>query len=71
MFVKKVLKNFLYSLPASYVLMFHHIDDGSIVYNSRCVLDKDKFLSVLDSGLEFITIDEYVKFSRKNKDCCK
>ena len=48
--------------------MFHHIDDGNILQKSGCVLKLDKFIEILDSGIEFIYADTFSKFSRKNKN---
>ena len=56
--LKKLLKLCFYQLPAAYVLMFHHIDDGSIVAKSGCVLKKDEFIKILDSGLQFISMKD-------------
>lgn len=66
--MKKILKRIFYTLPASYTLMFHHIDGGNILQKSGCVLKLDKFIEILDSGMEFIDADTFSSFSRKNKN---
>ena len=68
--MKKLLKKIFYSLPASYTLMFHHIDDGKIIKKSGCVLDKDSFIKIVDSGLDFISIDELFNTSIKKRNKC-
>ena len=65
--MKKIIKHIFYRLPASYTLMFHHIDDGNIApKRSGCTLDFDKFIEILDSGLQFIDADTFCTFSRKS-----
>ena len=66
--IKKIIKRIFYKLPASYTLMFHHIDDGAIIKKSGCILALNKFAEILDSGLEFIDADAFVCFSRKNRN---
>lgn len=68
---KKCLKRMLwYILPSSTVLMFHHIDDGNIIRKSGCSLSKEKFISILDSGITFCTLEEYCKFTYSYKNPC-
>lgn len=62
------IKKLFYSLPASHVLMFHHIDDGNLNTQSKCVLDYDKFIEIIDSGLRFISVNQYLKFKFSNKN---
>lgn len=69
--VKKVAKRIIYSLiPSSYVLMFHHINDGNLIVKSGCILEYKSFLEIIDSGIEFISADEYIKFSLSNRNKC-
>ena len=65
--MKNKIKRIFFRLPASYTLMFHHIDDGDIIQKSGCILKKEPFLEILDSGLSFIDADSLVTFSRKNR----
>ena len=57
-------------LPSTTVLMFHHIDDGCINIKSGCKLSKESFLSILDSGIDFISMEEYAKFDFSAKNSC-
>ncbi len=50
--------------------MFHHIDNGNILPISKCVLSYGKFIGILDSGLQFTSIDEYSTFSKKSLNKC-
>ena len=68
--MRSFLRKCLYLCPSSYCLMFHHIDDGKIMKKSSCVLSIEKFIDILDSGIEFISVDEYVSFSGKTINKC-
>ena len=69
--IKNGVKRVLFSvLPSSTVLMFHHIDDGNIITKSGCRLKKEEFINLLDSGIPFISIDEYVRFHLSRKNPC-
>lgn len=69
--IRKLAKRILYSLiPSSYVLMFHHINDGNLVVKSGCILDYKHFLEIIDSGVDFISVDEYIKFSLSDRNKC-
>ena len=66
----KIIKEVFYKLKSSNILMFHHIDDGAIVQKSGCVLSKNKFLEILDSGLEFAAVIDLVKHRYRNSGKC-
>ena len=68
--MKRIIKSIFYKLPSSYILVFHHIDDGAIVQKSGCVLSKNKFLEILDSGLEFASVIDLVKHRYRNSGKC-
>lgn len=69
--IKRVIKRILFSyMPSATVLMFHHIDDGNIIQKSGCVLDKKKFLEMIDSGICFISIDEYFSYPYSKYNPC-
>lgn len=70
MFIKRILKKCLIRFSGSFCLMFHHIDNGEILQKSGCVLSYEKFVNILDSGLEFISVDEYIAFSKKSRNKC-
>lgn len=57
-------------LPSSTVLMFHHIDDGNIIVRSGCRLSKKSFVDILDSGISFISAEEYTQFVFSWKNPC-
>lgn len=56
MMIRKLMKKIFYNLPASYILMFHHIDNGNLIVKSGCILDKEKFIKIIDSGIEFASL---------------
>lgn len=66
----KIIKDVFYKLESSSILMFHHIDDGAIVQKSGCVLSINKFLEILDSGLEFASVIDLVKHRYRNSGKC-
>ena len=66
----KVVKDVFYKLESSNILMFHHIDDGAIVQKSGCVLSMNKFLEILDSGLEFVSVMDLLKYQHRNRGKC-
>lgn len=46
--MKKVLKSLFFRIPASYVLMLHHVDDGNITPVSDCIIQYDQFVNSLN-----------------------
>ena len=70
MHIKTLIKKWLFRRSSSYCLMFHHVNDGNICVKSGCVLSHQNFVDILDSGLEFISTDEYVSFSKKSRNKC-
>ena len=69
--IKKVAKRIIYSLiPSSYVLMFHQINDGNLIVKSGCILKYESFIEIVDSGINFISVDEYSKFSLSDRNKC-
>lgn len=68
---KQLIKKAVFSgLPSSTVLMFHHIDDGNIIVRSGCRLSKKSFVDILDSGISFISAEEYTQFVFSWKNPC-
>ena len=60
---KQLIKKMAFNLlPSSTALMFHHIDDGNIIVKSGCKLKKNSFIDIIDSGIPFISIEEYTQF---------
>ena len=68
--IKKILKKLFYRLPCSYAIMLHHVDNGTMVQKSSCVLAYDKFVELIDSGIRFISMDEYLTFSAATSNAC-
>lgn len=62
--MKKILKKIFYSLPSSYVIMFHHIDNGGIVQKSGCKLDYFDFIKIIESNLNFVNVPNFFKFKK-------
>lgn len=50
-------------------MMFHHINDGKIIKKSRCVFSYNDFIAVLESGLEFVAIENILTAKQKFKKC--
>jgi len=46
--IKKIGKKAVFSLPSSYVLMFHHVTSTPEIKCSGCLLDTDKFYKQID-----------------------
>lgn len=68
---KRLIKKMAFDfLPSSTVLMFHHIDDGNIIVRSGCRLSKKSFVDILDSGISFISAEEYTQFVFSWKNPC-
>lgn len=65
--MKKIIKNIFYKLPSSYILMFHHIDDGKIIRKSGCVLDYNDFLDIINSSIQFTNTIDIIKKHIKYK----
>lgn len=69
--IKKAIKRIVFaSLPCVTVLMFHHIDDGKLIVKSGCHLSKSRFIEILDSGIPFISMEEYVRFPFSMRNPC-
>ena len=69
--IKKAIKKIVFaSLPCTTALMFHHIDDGNVIEKSGCRLQKDAFLRILDSGIPFISMEEYLQFPLSRRNPC-
>lgn len=69
--VKQLIKKMVFDiLPSSTVLMFHHIDDGNIIERSGCRLNKNEFVNILDSGISFISAEEYTQFHWSRQNPC-
>lgn len=69
--VKQLIKKMaFYFLPSSTVLMFHHIDNGNIIVKSGCRMKLKSFVDILDSGVSFISAEEYTKFRLSWQNPC-
>ena len=60
----KFFRKYFYALPASYILMFHHIDNGSLIKRSGCMLNYQEFINLLDSGLQFISLHDLLSLKK-------
>lgn len=69
--VKRIVKRCVFNiLPSSSALMFHHIDDGQVTAKSGCILKKEAFINIIDSGISFISAEEYCQFHHNRKHPC-
>ena len=69
--VKQLIKKMAFDfLPSSTVLMFHHIDNGNIIVKSGCRMKINSFVDILDSGVSFISAEEYTKFRLSWQNPC-
>ena len=64
--MKKVLKSLFFRIPASYVLMLHHVDDGNITPVSDCIIQYDQFIRLLKQDRKFMQMSDYLSFKAQN-----
>lgn len=64
--MKKVLKSLFFRIPASYVLMLHHVDDGNITPVSDCIIQYDQFIRLLKQDRKFVQMSDYLTFKAQN-----
>lgn len=64
--MKKVLKSLYFRIPASYVLMLHHVDDGNITPVSDCIIQYDQFVKLLKPDRKFMKMSDYLTFKTQN-----
>ena len=64
--MKKVLKSLFFRIPASYVLMLHHVDDGNITPVSDCIIQYDQFIRLLKQERKFMQMSDYLTFKAQN-----
>ncbi len=64
--MKKVLKCLFFRIPASYVLMLHHVDDGNITPVSDCIIQYDQFIRLLKQDRKFMQMSDYLTFKAQN-----
>ena len=63
--IKRMLKNIVYRLPSSSVLMLHKVTDDDP--NSSFHVSKDNFYKLIDSFSDWATMDEVVLNKKKGK----
>lgn len=67
-FVKKFLRAVADKLPASYIVMFHHVEGDPLIKKSGCVLDSCKFVEFTDKYAAYCaSLNDVVKRRKKNK----
>ena len=64
--MKKVLKSLFFRIPASYVLMLHHVEDGNITPVSDCIIQYDQFIRLLKQDRKFMQMSDYLTFKAQN-----
>ena len=64
--MKKVLKSLFFRIPASYVLMVHHVDDGNITPLSDCIIQYDQFMKLFKQNRKFMRMSDYLTFKMRN-----
>lgn len=64
--MKKLLKSLFFRIPASYVLMLHHVDDGNITPVSDCIIQYDQFIRLLKQDRKFMQMSDYLTFKAQN-----
>ena len=64
--MKEVLKSLFSRIPASYVLMLHHVDDGNITPVSDCIIQYDQFMKLLKPDRKFMRMSDYLTFKTQN-----
>ena len=58
--IKEALKSVYHALPASYILMLHHVSSDPENKKSCCVLATSRFVELLDRDYNFCTVEEAV-----------
>ena len=48
MYLKKIIRDFLYLVPSSMILMFHHITENPMVKRSGCILSTELFYNQIE-----------------------
>jgi len=67
-FIKKTIKRFINEgLPASAILMFHHIEDNPVLCKSGCLLSFEKFKQFFEVFKDFDTLENVVKHPCRRK----
>lgn len=65
--VKKAARKIIYDLPASYVLMFHHVTDTPKIKCSGCLINTDKFYECIGMLSEFESLEKVLETPRNKK----
>lgn len=64
--MKRILKSLFFRIPASYVLMLHHVDDGNITPVSDCIIQYDQFMKLFKPERQFMQMSDYLTFKMQN-----
>lgn len=64
--MKRILKSLFFRIPASYVLMLHHVDDGNITPVSDCIIQYDRFMKLFKPERQFMQMSDYLTFKTQN-----
>lgn len=65
--IKNIGKKVVFSLPSSYVLMFHHVTSTPEIKCSGCMLDTDKFYNIVNLLSNFESLEIALKSPHKRK----
>lgn len=63
--IKKIGKKVVYSLPSSYVLMFHHVTSTPEIKCSGCMLDTNKFYDIVNMLSGFKSLEDVIQSPHK------
>ncbi len=65
--VKKTAKYFLYKIPSSAVVMFHHVSTTPDIQRSGCLLETEKFKTLIESNEDYAPLIEVIKRPHRRK----
>lgn len=65
--IKRLGKKIIYTVPSSYVLMFHHVTSSPDIKCSGCILDTDKFYNIVETLSSFKSL-EYVLHNHNQRN---
>ena len=67
MYLKKIIRDFLYLVPSSMILMFHHITENPMVKRSGCILSTELFYNQIEKYSNYDTLENVLKRPSKLK----
>ena len=65
--LRAIVKNTIYALPSSGVLMFHHVEDTPALPRSKCLLATERFYEIISAfpAEAYASVSDVLKRKRK------